>query len=77
MKITEHLENAKTPLISFEITPPERGGSIEDVLGVVRDITKRHSPSFIHVTSRAADVEYLWRDLEKHKRMIMENYREK
>ena len=30
MKVTEHLEKAKEPLISFELIPPKRGGDIKE-----------------------------------------------
>ena len=29
MKVIEHLEKAKNPLISFELIPPKRGGDIK------------------------------------------------
>ena len=32
MKVIDHLEKAKEPLISFELIPPKRGGDITDVL---------------------------------------------
>jgi len=56
MKVSEHLKRAERPLLSFEITPPERGGDINKDLRVVEKLQK-YGPSFIHVTSRAADVE--------------------
>ena len=56
MKVIEHLKNATKPLLNFEITPPERGGDIDKDLEVVSNL-KKYNPSFIHVTSRAADSE--------------------
>jgi len=57
MKVIEHLEKSRNPLISFEIIPPQRGGDINDLLKVVNQLMK-YSPPFIDVTSHAAEVEY-------------------
>ncbi len=57
MKVTEHLAKAKDTLISFEIIPPKRGGDIKQLLGVLDDIQK-YNPSFIDITSHAAEVVY-------------------
>ena len=57
MKVVEYLERAKEPLISYEIIPPKRGGSVEDVLRVVEDLM-RFEPPFVDVTSHAAHVYY-------------------
>jgi methylenetetrahydrofolate reductase (NADPH) len=57
MKVTEHLKNAKEPLLSFEIIPPKRGGDIESLLKVIDDISK-FNPPFIDITSHAAEVSY-------------------
>ena len=58
MKVTDHLEKSRgKPLISFEVIPPKRGGSIDTLFGVLEDVIK-YEPPFIDVTSRAAEVEY-------------------
>ncbi len=57
MKVTDHLRNAKEPLLSFEIIPPKRGGDIESLLKVIDDISK-FNPPFIDITSHAAEVSY-------------------
>ena len=57
MKVIEHLENAKSTLISFEIIPPKRGGSFRQLLNVLEDISKYHPP-FIDITSHPAEVVY-------------------
>ncbi|HKI77548.1 MAG TPA: methylenetetrahydrofolate reductase [Ignavibacteriaceae bacterium] len=57
MKVTEHLENAKEPLISFELIPPKRGGDIISLLAVLDDIAK-YKPPFIDITSHSAEVIY-------------------
>lgn len=57
MKVTEHLANAKQPLISFEIIPPLRGGNVQGLLGLIDDLVK-YNPPFIDITSHAAEVIY-------------------
>ena len=57
MKVTEHLEKATQPLISFEIIPPKRGGDIKSLLAVLDDLAK-YNPPFIDITSHAAEVVY-------------------
>ncbi len=57
MKVTEHLDRAKEPLISFELIPPKRGGDIKSLLSVLDDITK-YNPPFIDITSHAAEIYY-------------------
>jgi methylenetetrahydrofolate reductase (NADPH) len=57
MKVIEHLEKEKNPLISFELIPPKRGGDIKGLLSVLDDITK-YNPPFIDITSHAAEVIY-------------------
>jgi len=57
MKVIEHLEKAKEPLISFELIPPKRGGDLKSLLSVLDDITK-YKPPFIDITSHSAEVVY-------------------
>jgi methylenetetrahydrofolate reductase (NADPH) len=57
MKVIEHLEKAKEPLISFELIPPKRGGDITDILQVLDGIIK-FRPPFIDITSHSAEVIY-------------------
>jgi len=57
MKVTEHLERAKNPLISYEIIPPRRGGDIQQLFTIVDELIK-HNPPFIDVTSHAAEMHY-------------------
>lgn len=57
MKVTEHLEKAKKPLISFEILPLTRGGDIKLLYNVIDDLIK-FDPPFIDVTSHSAQVQY-------------------
>ncbi len=57
MKISEILADSTRPLISYEIIPPKRGGSVKDALSAVRDLMK-YEPPFIDVTSHSAQVYY-------------------
>jgi len=73
MKVTEHLDRASNPLISYEIIPPKRGGSAEQMLGVVEELMP-FDPPFIDVTSHSAQVSYnqkengSWERVVKRKR---------
>jgi len=57
MKVTEHLERATDPFITFEIIPPARGGKLSNLLGLIEDLMA-HQPPFIDITSHAAEVVY-------------------
>jgi methylenetetrahydrofolate reductase (NADPH) len=57
MKVTEHLARADRPLISFEIIPPLRGGTIHSLLELIDELML-HDPPFIDITSHAAEVVY-------------------
>lgn len=54
MKVIEHYNQAKEPLISFEIIPPKRGGSVKKVFESLDQVMKYHPP-FIDVTYHAAE----------------------
>lgn len=57
MKVTEHYRKAEEPLISFEIIPPKRGGSVREVFDTLDQIMK-YNPPFIDVTYHAAESYY-------------------
>ena len=57
MKVTEHYEKAREPLVSFEIIPPKRGASISKVFDILDELI-RFKPPFIDVTSHAAEAYY-------------------
>ena len=57
MRVTEHLERADEPVISFEIIPPRRGGDLDSLLQLIEDLS-RHRPPFIDITSHAAELFY-------------------
>ncbi len=55
MKVSEHYEKATEPLISFEIIPPKRGGSVKSIFDSLDLITEKVKPPFIDVTYHAAE----------------------
>ena len=55
--MTEHLERASGPLISFEIIPPLRGGDVRQLMELIDDLVQ-YRPPFIDITSHAAEVIY-------------------
>ncbi|MCH7666761.1 MAG: methylenetetrahydrofolate reductase [Acidobacteria bacterium] len=57
MKVIEHLERAKGPLISFEIIPPLRGANLRKLLQLIEDLAK-YNPPFIDITSHSAELIY-------------------
>jgi methylenetetrahydrofolate reductase (NADPH) len=57
VKVTEHLDRATEPVITFEIIPPKRGGKLTTLLSLVEDLVQ-HRPPFIDITSHAAEVIY-------------------
>jgi methylenetetrahydrofolate reductase (NADH) len=57
MRVTEHLERATEPPISFEIIPPRRGGDLDSLLKLVERLSA-YRPPFIDITSHASEVVY-------------------
>lgn len=57
MTVKEHLARATEPLISYEIIPPRRGGSLRGVFDIVEQLLP-FDPPFIDVTSHSAEVYY-------------------
>ncbi len=57
MRVTDHLERAAEPPISFEIIPPLRGGNVRSLLALIDDLMV-FRPPFIDITSHAAEVLY-------------------
>jgi methylenetetrahydrofolate reductase (NADPH) len=57
MYVTEHLERANNPLFSYEIIPPQRGSSAQDILSMVEQVLP-YQPPFIDVTSHPAEAYY-------------------
>jgi methylenetetrahydrofolate reductase (NADPH) len=57
MKVVDHLATATRPLVSFEIIPPLRGGSLQGLLSLVEELLV-WKPPYIDITSHAAEVSY-------------------
>ncbi|MGA7304047.1 MAG: methylenetetrahydrofolate reductase, partial [Rhodothermales bacterium] len=57
MKITEYFERSKDPLISYEIIPPMRGGTVQQILDLVGELMV-FDPPFVDVTSHSAQAWY-------------------
>lgn len=55
MKVIEHYNKATEPLISFEIIPPKRGGSVNAIFESLDKIIDKVKPPFIDVTYHAAE----------------------
>jgi len=55
MKVIEHYNKATEPLISFEIIPPKRGGSVKAVFESLDRLMEETNPPFIDVTYHAAE----------------------
>ncbi|MEY4617124.1 MAG: hypothetical protein RJB66_2084 [Pseudomonadota bacterium] len=53
MKVIEHLNQSKRPLLSFEIVPPARGKTVKDIIDIVEDLLPLN-PSWIDVTAHAS-----------------------
>ncbi len=73
MKVTELLDRATETLISYEIIPPKRGGSVGEIMEIVEELIA-FAPPFIDMTSHSAQVQYeempdgTWRRIVKRKR---------
>ncbi len=57
MKVTEHLNNADKPLLSFEILPPLKGKSIHNIYDVLDQLIE-FAPAFINVTYHRSEYIY-------------------
>ena len=53
MKVIEHIVNAKGPLFSYEIVPPPRGRSVQDIVEIAEALSPLNPP-WIDVTSHAS-----------------------
>lgn len=54
MKVIDHYNKASEPLISFEIIPPKRGGSVKQIFDAIEKLMVANPP-FIDVTYHAAE----------------------
>lgn len=53
MKVIEHITGAKRPLFSYEIVPPPRGRSVQDIIEIAEAL-RPLNPPWIDVTSHAS-----------------------
>jgi methylenetetrahydrofolate reductase (NADPH) len=60
VKVIEHLANATRPLVSVEIIPPRRGGSVQRIYDAVSSLMP-YEPPFIDITSHAAET--VWEEV--------------
>jgi methylenetetrahydrofolate reductase (NADPH) len=58
MKITEHIDKAESTLFSFEIIPPKKGNSIQDLYDNI-DPLMEFEPPFIDVTTSREEYIYV------------------
>ncbi|MBI1191854.1 MAG: methylenetetrahydrofolate reductase [NAD(P)H] [Bacteroidetes bacterium] len=57
MKVTEHLQNASSTLFSFEVLPPMKGKTIQDLFRVM-DPLMEFKPPFVDVTYHREEIVY-------------------
>ncbi len=69
MKVIEHIEKAKDPIFSYEIIPPKRGTSVQEITDIVKDL-EPFNPPYIDVTSHSAEAYYEENDKGDVKRHI-------
>jgi len=67
MKVTDHLNNSKDTLYSFEILPPLKGQTIESIYGAI-DPLMEFKPPFIDVTYHREEFVYKKQDNGLHKK---------
>jgi len=61
MKVIDIIRTSSAPILSFEITPPERGHGIEEIFRTI-DVLMPFGPQFINVTYHQPQVEYVEED---------------
>lgn len=57
MKVIEHINRTKSPTFSYELLPPLKGASIQQIFDIVQ-LIKPYNPAWINVTSHASSLEY-------------------
>jgi methylenetetrahydrofolate reductase (NADPH) len=61
MKVCEILNNAKKPIFSFELLPPLKGGTIDEIFKTIDNLVD-FQPACINVTYHQHQVEYVERE---------------
>jgi methylenetetrahydrofolate reductase (NADPH) len=61
MKVIERLQLAKNPLFSYEIVPPPRGRSVQDIIDIVEALAPV-DPAWIDVTAHSSSAYYNEKD---------------
>ena len=57
MNIAEKLNNSDHPLFTFELLPPLKGRGIDAIYDTIDNLLE-FNPSYINITSHAADIVY-------------------
>lgn len=57
MKVIDHIRNATNTIFSFEIVPPPRGRSVQDIIDIVEAL-KPINPAWIDVTAHSSSAYY-------------------
>ncbi len=57
MKVIDHINNRNGPLFSFEIVPPPRGRTVQDIFDIINALVP-FKPSWIDVTAHSASAYY-------------------
>jgi len=70
MKVTEHIANADKTLLSFEILPPLKGKSVENIYAVL-DPLMEFKPAFINVTYHRSEYIYKKRGDERFDKVFI------
>lgn len=57
LKVIDLLNQSESPILSFEVTPPEKGKGVREIFDSIDDLMAFH-PQFINVTYHQPHVEY-------------------
>jgi len=60
MKVIDSLKKAESPLFTFELLPPRKGGTIDRLFNTVQDLME-FEPSYINVTYHQHEIDYMER----------------
>lgn len=57
MKVIDHLASSISPIVTFEVLPPERGKTLDDLFEILDPLVK-FSPPWIDITSHPSQIVY-------------------